>query len=410
MKKFLQNSALFLSALTFAVLACEGMFYFLNKDSAPPEIETINSMPSGERLDFFKYHPVYGFSGTPNIRKQLYGKYVTHNARGYRGPELDYQKSDGIKRVVFIGDSQTWGWGVSDDETIPYFTGQLLNERTSKSQYEVVNLGASGFGIDQSYLRLLMEGLRYQPDYVVFTYFADNDVWEMASTQAWGVEKPYLYENGEGELCISNFPPRRSSGWPADNLASIVENRFNLKALRFNIAGKELDLAKTQTAEYFKNRSLSMSLFDEWGVDGDPVVSIKKHFDCVESKAGPELPSWSDKLHMAVKVIRQIKSTVEKNGGQFFVVAKPIEEDYRNNQQKADYQFMLSRLRHHGINVIDMHSVAIANGFAGDNLYIQYGHLSPAGNRLVAESLTGEILPGATASTVATGAAVTQSF
>ena len=405
MKKFLQNFALFISALAFAVLACEGMFYFLNKDSAPPEIETINTMPSGERLDFFKYHPVYGFSGTPNISKQLYGKYVTHNSRGYRGPELDYVKAAGTRRVVFVGDSQTWGWGVSDNETISHFTGQLLNERTADAKYEVVNLGASGFGIDQSYLRLLMEGMRYQPDHVVFTYFADNDVWEMANTQAWGVEKPYLYENGEGELCISNFPPRRSSGWPADNLASIVENKFNLKVLRFSIAGKEIDLAKTQTAEYFKNRSLSMSLFDEWGVDGDPVIAIKEHFDCVESEAGPQLPSWSDKLQMAIKLIRQMEATVKNSGGEFYVVTKPIEEDYRNNQQKADYEFILSRLRYYGINVLDMHSVALAHGFVGDNLYIQYGHLSPAGTRLVAESLTGEILEGGASATVAAGAA-----
>lgn len=393
MKKIIQNTTLFIFALVFAVLLVEGMFYLLNKLTPPSrDIQTFESMPSGERLDFFQYHPVYGFAGVPNISKELNGKFVTHNSKGLRGPELEFKKPSGTKRAVFIGDSQTWGWGVSDDETISHYTEQLLNIKDESTKYEALNLGASGFGVDQTYIRLLIEGLRYEPDYVVYTFFADNDVWEASTIEAWGVEKPYIYEKESGQMCASNVPPRRSSGWPADNLASIVENQFNIKTQTISIAGIDIDLANTQTAIYFKNRSISTSLFNAWGVDSDPIAALEARLGCVESTPGLPLPSWDEKLEMATKLMVQMKKVVEENGGEFFVVTKPIEDDYRNNRQGYDYQFVLDKLAAQGVKVIDIHSEGKSKNLSGDQLYIEYAHLSPEGNLLAADSLAKEIL------------------
>lgn len=395
MKKYLQNSALFLSALVLAGFMCEGMFYLMNSYSPSLRgIETIEGVPVQE-TDFFQYHPIFGYSGVPNVRKQLYGKYITHNSKGFRGPEIEYQKAGGTKRLVFIGDSQTWGWGVSDSETIPYFTGKMLNEKASSNiTYEALNFGASGYGIGQSYLRLIIEGLRYQPDYVVLTYFAENDLWETSSTSEWGVEKPYIYEKEDGNFCVSNVPPRRASGWPSDNLAFIAENKFNVKDLRFNLAGFEFDLANTQTAIYFKNRSINASLFSGWGGDdSDALGAIEEYIGCVQSEPGPALPTLEAKIDLVVKLILRIRETVEENGGEFFVATKPLEEDYRHNQQQPEYHAVLSALQQMGIKVIDVYSIAKGKSMAAEQLFINFGHLSAAGNRLIAESIAELILP-----------------
>ncbi|HEX7027608.1 MAG TPA: SGNH/GDSL hydrolase family protein [Gammaproteobacteria bacterium] len=390
----MQNTALFLSALTFAVFMCEGMFYLLNSSSPSlREIETVEGMPNQERLDFFQYHPVFGFTGLPNIRKQFHGKYITHNSKGFRGAEIEYQKAENTKRVIFIGDSQTWGYGVSDNETISYFAGKMLNDKAGDVTYEALNLGASGYGIDQSYLRLITEGLRYRPDYVVLTYFADNDIWETVSTNTWGVEKPYIFEKEDGSLCVSNVPPRRASGWPSDNLAFIAENKFNIKGLKFNIAGFKFDLADTQIATYFKNRSINTSLFSGWGGNGGDILAVlKEHIGCLQSEPGPALPVLEARIDLVLKLIRRIQETVEKNGGKFFVVTKPVEEDYRNSWQRPEYRAVLARLKQLDINVIDVYAAGKDRNMPPEQLFITFGHLSAVGNLLIAEKVAELIL------------------
>ncbi|HEX7027607.1 MAG TPA: SGNH/GDSL hydrolase family protein [Gammaproteobacteria bacterium] len=410
MKKHLQNLALFICSLILIGFICEGMFLWLNGFSSPPQIETFESMPNEERLDFFHYHPVYGYSGLPSIRKEFYRKYnanisdrkyITHNSRGFRGPEVEYEKAKGVKRVAFIGDSQTWGWAVSDDETIAYYAGELLNRRSKNSStYEPLNFGATGYGVDQSYLRFIAEGLRYQPDYVVFTYFAENDIDETSATESWGVEKPYMYEKEGGGFCVSNVPPRRASGWPSDNLAFIVENKFNIKNFKFKIGGLKFDLTDTQTVKYFKNRSINTTLFGGWGSDNSNAFSaIRKHVGCLEDEPGPPPLSWQDKINLVVKLIHLIHKTVTESGAEFFVVTKPHEDDYKRNRRGDDYLSVLTQLQRKSINLIDMYSVAKAKNMAAERLFIAYGHLSPAGNKLVAESVVEKILETGAAGT-----------
>ena len=60
---------------------------------------------------------------------------ATVNSLGFRGPELRERRV----RVMTLGDSFTFGWGVNDDEPWPRVLERLLGE-----DVEVVNLGKSG--------------------------------------------------------------------------------------------------------------------------------------------------------------------------------------------------------------------------------------------------------------------------
>ncbi|MBK18380.1 MAG: hypothetical protein CMM52_06040 [Rhodospirillaceae bacterium] len=62
--------------------------------------------------------------------------------------------ADETPRIYIFGDSQTYGWGLSDSDTWPNQLQCLLNK--SGEQFAVVNLGVPGTNLDQYYYRTRM--------------------------------------------------------------------------------------------------------------------------------------------------------------------------------------------------------------------------------------------------------------
>jgi lysophospholipase L1-like esterase len=89
-----------------------------------------------EDLQLF-WSPLPGFRGT------FLGTKVSINALGLRGPEVPQGRTDGRPRIACFGDSITFGYGVSDDESYPSQLGPLLGA-------EVVNAGVTGYSSFQA--------------------------------------------------------------------------------------------------------------------------------------------------------------------------------------------------------------------------------------------------------------------
>lgn len=67
-------------------------------------------------------------------------------------------------RVAAFGDSFVFGDYQPEHTIWTYFLEK------SMGQLEVLNFGVSGYGLGQSYLRYLKDGLRYNPDVIIFNY------------------------------------------------------------------------------------------------------------------------------------------------------------------------------------------------------------------------------------------------
>lgn len=70
---------------------------------------------------------------------------ATTNAAGLRGREVDLRRKNGT-RVLVLGDSFTYGWGVNDEEAWPAVVERTLTE--SGRPVEVLNCGCPGAGVD----------------------------------------------------------------------------------------------------------------------------------------------------------------------------------------------------------------------------------------------------------------------
>lgn len=119
------------------------------------------------------------FEPRPNFDGFSEGTWVRTNSLGLRERELPIPKPGGVRRVVFLGDSVTFGAGVRDDEPFPRRLEAALAEG-GVGPIQTVNTAVVGYNTVQELARLEQVGLAYQPDVVVLT-FVVNDLLETFS-------------------------------------------------------------------------------------------------------------------------------------------------------------------------------------------------------------------------------------
>jgi peptidoglycan/xylan/chitin deacetylase (PgdA/CDA1 family) len=130
--------------------------------------------------------------------------HIAHNAMGFRDREHARKKTR--PRLVFVGDSFVWGYDVEAEER---FTEHV---QAAFDTIEVLNLGVSGYGTDQSYLLLQKFWDDFDPDAVIYM-FSETDVEDNAVNFNYGAYyKPY-YVLGEAGLELRGVPVPRSSIW-----------------------------------------------------------------------------------------------------------------------------------------------------------------------------------------------------
>ncbi len=95
------------------------------------------------------------------------------NAQGFRNREdFEYEKDEGVIRVLALGDSHTQGYEVRQDFTYSAVIEKFLRAHGFEAQ--VLNSGVSGFSTAEELVFLENEGIRYEPDFVVLGFFAND--------------------------------------------------------------------------------------------------------------------------------------------------------------------------------------------------------------------------------------------
>jgi hypothetical protein len=166
---------------------------------------------------YYLYDPTLGWRNVPNWTATTHGYRLSINSRGLRDREHSYKKPPGVRRVLVLGDSFAWGYGVGDRNIFP----EVLERRFESSgrNWQVINTGVSGWGTDQQYLFLKSEGFRYEPDVVVLAFYLINDPREVTVSDVYGLSKPVFLDTN---LTLGNVPVPLPSR-PKSGLESKVE-------------------------------------------------------------------------------------------------------------------------------------------------------------------------------------------
>jgi hypothetical protein len=142
--------------------------------------------------------------------KDCYGPfYATVDRYGARGPEHPEPKAPGVFRVLVFGSSPIYGYGVDDEETIPYVMEQVLNADAGEAtRFEVWNFGTAAYNYYQnSHLARKMLG-RHSPDLVLVQLYnlGLRRAFPPLGSQIEASDLPRLFA-GDPSLWLENFPP-----------------------------------------------------------------------------------------------------------------------------------------------------------------------------------------------------------
>ncbi|MBU1086439.1 MAG: SGNH/GDSL hydrolase family protein [Candidatus Omnitrophica bacterium] len=103
------------------------------------------------------------------------GNRVITNSLGLRNDQVLTAKTGNVCRLICLGGSSTFGWGVDLDKTYPKCLESLINNRVGEKQIEVINAGQIGYSSYQGKIFFKKFMLDYNPDIITVSYVL-NDI------------------------------------------------------------------------------------------------------------------------------------------------------------------------------------------------------------------------------------------
>ncbi len=185
-KKILQNTILVFLGLFIAVLFLEVILRIW--------IPGIN-----DDLRIWERSPISFYSLKQSYKgpaRSVHGEFtvtVKTNALGLRDDhEFSQIKPDNTFRILVLGDSFTFGYGVESEGSYPKQLEVFLRDYVRDRNIEVLNAGfADGWAPDTEYLYLKNRGILFGPDLVILGFFQGNDIIDL-SRNKWDKDENQL--------------------------------------------------------------------------------------------------------------------------------------------------------------------------------------------------------------------------
>ena len=302
---------------------------------------------SPERDRFWKYDSVLGWAHEPGqegtFETPQFRTHVRINENGLRDRPHSYEPQNNMQRILVLGDSFAWGYGVEESERF----SQLLEESLD---IEVINAGVSGYSTDQELLWYQREGIKYETDLVLLVV-AGNDVGdnEQQLVNTIYYKPKFVLENGQ--LVVTGYPVPKTG--PKGRLIYSLSQR---SALTYFLVQRYFDLR---------------SLYKKASVNSDQASSPA-------GGTGTE----REPFKLTIALVDEMRDIAESRNAKFMIVAT---DRWWNSPSSETYEDFISALRAEGFLVLDVESLP---GFDPEEMLIRDdGHWNPSGHEFVAEEI-----------------------
>src|SRR5438128_361158 len=110
----------------------------------------------------------------PNVRVRFVGQPLLINSQGLHDYEYSRHKEPGTFRIVGVGDSSLFGWGVPVEDSGLKVLERRLNEQSRPQKFEVINCAVPGYNTAMEAETFVRRCVEYAPDLVLLN-FNTND-------------------------------------------------------------------------------------------------------------------------------------------------------------------------------------------------------------------------------------------
>ncbi|MCI0558735.1 MAG: GDSL-type esterase/lipase family protein [Nitrososphaera sp.] len=335
---FLINLALLIISTVFAFLLGEIALRLMGW--SPLDV-------SPERDRFWKYDSLLGWAHQPGqegvFETPQFRTFVRINQKGLRDREHSYERPQDTRRILVIGDSFAWGYGVEESERF----SQVLE---TSLDVEVINAGVSGYSTDQELLWLRGEGVKYETDLVLLV-FAGNDMGENDQQLVYTIYYKPQFVRKEGHLVLTGYPVPRTG----------PQGRFIYS------------LSQRSALAYF----LVQRYFD--------LLSFYRNFKVNSDNANASVSGTSsarEPFGLTIALLDEMRKIAESKEAKFMIVAT---DRWWNGPTGETYQDFIDTLQTEGFLVLDVEAMP---GFdPGEMLIPDDGHWSRTGHEFVAEKI-----------------------
>lgn len=303
---------------------------------------------------FEEYDPELGWRNRPGasglLRTPNGHSNVNISKEGFRTDRL-YGEPTGKPRMLVLGDSFAWGYGVESQER---FSEQV--EDMSGGMWEVINAGVYGYSTTQEILLFRRLAPKYRPDLTVVVFGLD-DLMENLLTQNSGYPMPrFVLRNGR--LKLTNVPvPRRARPWE--------------EAVKHELSVLDQETWMGRLDSTFRNwlrlypyvlKRLKLASY---------IIDARMH--------APEAVALSE------SIFKTFSDEAEEAGSRLVVLMKPFGETVETGDQLDLYRHMRRRLDALGVAVVDpLEALRVRN--AENSIYFPSDrHWNPEGHKVVAQ-------------------------
>ena len=273
-----------LASVVAALVVAEMMIrigHSLREDRRPLDVQlrsaraqaesSMQNLRLGEIVQPSRYAAIV-YELKPNVRGRFMGQPLLINARGLRDDEYSTRKEPGTFRIVGVGDSSLFGWGVRLEDSGLKVLERRLNERFRPQKFEVIDFAVPGYNTAMEAETFVRKCLDYAPDLVLLNFNTnDYDVPEFMrrQTDLSTLRRSYLFDLAysvyagimgvDQQLAVFDDNYRAPKGYPA---ARLDEDPAMPDEYRYMVGAKGVVRALEKLTAAAHERGIPLVAFD----------------------------------------------------------------------------------------------------------------------------------------------------
>lgn len=318
-----------------------------------------------------------GAEGRQTNPYKEFNVYVKINNFGTRGPEV-LPKTEKVKRILFLGDSFTYGYGVAETDSYPRVIEALCNKDLDMDfTIDVINAGyAAGDSPDSYYVYLFDKIEKIKPDLVVIGFCIKNDIYDLSNTKWIESDEKGLPKKVKSLLYFVDMTGRRKL-----IKMSILKNPMLYKMHIFLYSHSHFYvLLKTTLYKLYGNyynAKIAPLFFSRW--EDHTIINWEKVKNIlIDTKKRLDQRN----IPLVVVLINGHIQTVDKIWEQYS--KKFIDE--QPNRIKPNEE-IIELCNNYGIYVLDLYQAFVSRNNQGEYYFGRDGHWNEKGHRLAAEGI-----------------------